>query len=280
MRSRSSACNSVGAQIEWSMAAAELGMRQFGQCERRLERIERGHATDSYLRRNVQTLRTRLWLSQGRLVESMNDTRPESVSAPIAAMEGEYLATRALAFVANGDIESAHRMAEKASETTRAVDTLVLTTAVAAQIELLSTGALGGHGRALLEIADRFRSWDAVVCAMRACPGLAAQLAATNEGRMAVGVLFSRSGDAVLARSVGLTGSRHTQSESLSTREMEILGFVSQGATNKEIASALFIASSTVKAHLDNAFRKLGARNRAEAAVRYAEIAAARGGSS
>jgi DNA-binding NarL/FixJ family response regulator len=132
----------------------------------------------------------------------------------------------------------------------------------------------------MLESARRFGSWDAVVCAMRACPGLATQLVESDEGRLAVAALCRRSGDAVLARHVGLSESRHSSSELLSTREMQVLGFVSQGATNKEIASALFIASSTVKAHLDNAFRKLGARNRAEAAVRYAEIAAARGGRS
>ncbi|MEU6424641.1 LuxR C-terminal-related transcriptional regulator [Microbispora sp. NPDC046973] len=37
--------------------------------------------------------------------------------------------------------------------------------------------------------------------------------------------------------------------------------------SNAEIGSALFIAETTVKTHINNAFAKIGDRNRTEAAV-------------
>jgi DNA-binding NarL/FixJ family response regulator len=53
----------------------------------------------------------------------------------------------------------------------------------------------------------------------------------------------------------------------LSYREKEILSYVVHGYTNSQIATALFLAESTVKTHLSSAFDKLGARSRAEAAA-------------
>ncbi len=37
------------------------------------------------------------------------------------------------------------------------------------------------------------------------------------------------------------------------------------GMTNREIAEMLFLSESTIKSHLNKAFRKLGVRSRAEA---------------
>ncbi|OZV78240.1 DNA-binding response regulator [Micromonospora echinospora] len=57
--------------------------------------------------------------------------------------------------------------------------------------------------------------------------------------------------------------------DGLTQREAEVLGQLAQGRTNAEIAAALFVAETTVKTHINNAFAKIGARNRVEAA-RYA----------
>lgn len=55
--------------------------------------------------------------------------------------------------------------------------------------------------------------------------------------------------------------------ESLTPREREVLQLVAEGATNKEIASQLFIAENTVKNHLRSILAKLHLGNRAEAAA-------------
>lgn len=53
----------------------------------------------------------------------------------------------------------------------------------------------------------------------------------------------------------------------LTPREIEVLRLVARGEGNDAIARALHITERTVKFHLQNAYRKLGARNRTEAAA-------------
>ena len=54
----------------------------------------------------------------------------------------------------------------------------------------------------------------------------------------------------------------------LSEREGEILGMIAGGSTNREIAQALHLSPHTVKEHTSSLYRKLGARNRADAVQR------------
>jgi DNA-binding NarL/FixJ family response regulator len=51
----------------------------------------------------------------------------------------------------------------------------------------------------------------------------------------------------------------------LSARELEVLGLVSRGRSNKEIATELFISENTVARHIQNIFGKLGVGSRTEA---------------
>jgi DNA-binding NarL/FixJ family response regulator len=51
----------------------------------------------------------------------------------------------------------------------------------------------------------------------------------------------------------------------LSAREREILGYLIEGLTNKEIARLLNLQEITIKIHLRNVYRKIGAVNRAQA---------------
>lgn len=60
--------------------------------------------------------------------------------------------------------------------------------------------------------------------------------------------------------------------ERLTRREREVIGLVSQGKTDKEIARALGVSHLTVAWHLRNASRKLGAHTRREAARNYQRL--------
>ncbi|GAB2657160.1 response regulator transcription factor [Prescottella soli] len=51
----------------------------------------------------------------------------------------------------------------------------------------------------------------------------------------------------------------------LSAREVEVLGLVAQGLSNRAIAKQLFVSEATVKSHLVHAFTKLGVDSRTAA---------------
>ena len=53
----------------------------------------------------------------------------------------------------------------------------------------------------------------------------------------------------------------------LSKRELEVLGLIAQGRTNREIGDRLFISQKTVGVHVGNILAKLGVSGRVEAAA-------------
>ena len=63
-------------------------------------------------------------------------------------------------------------------------------------------------------------------------------------------------------------GSRsYAQTAQLTPREREVIELLRLGSRNREIAERLVLEESTVKRHVRNILRKLGARNRTEAAM-------------
>jgi DNA-binding NarL/FixJ family response regulator len=75
-------------------------------------------------------------------------------------------------------------------------------------------------------------------------------------------------GEAVLSPSVAtrLLGQvRSPAKEPLSQREVEVIGLIARGSTNREAAKHLFISEATVKTHLLHIYGKLGVKDRAAA---------------
>jgi len=102
---------------------------------------------------------------------------------------------------------------------------------------------------------------------------LARAVRAAWEGELAMGhrtaarlvqhlVDTSRSG-------AGLAGPADPALGTLTARECEVLQRLAEGLTDHEIAEALTLSPRTVEMHVSSILRKLGARNRAEAARRY-----------
>jgi len=60
---------------------------------------------------------------------------------------------------------------------------------------------------------------------------------------------------------------RAAKLESLTDRENEVLQLMARGATNAEIAAAMYVAEATVKTHVGSIFTKLGVRDRSAAIV-------------
>jgi len=74
-------------------------------------------------------------------------------------------------------------------------------------------------------------------------------------------------------------GRERVQQVNLSRREQEVLALVVRGLTTREISDTMFITQFTVKVHLNNIFKKLGVKNRLQAAVLATEMQLTPGGS-
>jgi len=59
----------------------------------------------------------------------------------------------------------------------------------------------------------------------------------------------------------------YVASPKLSERELEVVGLISKGKSNKEIARMLFVTDNTVKMHVKNILSKLEANDRTQAVV-------------
>jgi len=53
----------------------------------------------------------------------------------------------------------------------------------------------------------------------------------------------------------------------LTPREIEVLGLIATGASNREIAQALYSSEGTVKNHVTNILSRLNLRDRTQAAI-------------
>jgi non-specific serine/threonine protein kinase len=62
------------------------------------------------------------------------------------------------------------------------------------------------------------------------------------------------------------TSPMKTETMPLSKREREVAGLVSEGLSNKEIASRLFLSERTVETHVSNILNHLGINSRVEIA--------------
>ncbi len=60
---------------------------------------------------------------------------------------------------------------------------------------------------------------------------------------------------------------QETDDVKLTKREKDVLGLLVKGNSNKEMAENMFISEKTVKNHLTSIFRKLGVKDRTQAAV-------------
>jgi DNA-binding NarL/FixJ family response regulator len=72
-----------------------------------------------------------------------------------------------------------------------------------------------------------------------------------------------------------LAGERHRRPGGLTPRELQILGLLAAGGSNRKVAEALVLSDRTVERHITNIYNKIGAHNRSEAtafAVRHGVV--------
>jgi DNA-binding NarL/FixJ family response regulator len=82
-----------------------------------------------------------------------------------------------------------------------------------------------------------------------------------------VGLQAGRRGASAAAQTPAAGGAQVAAFETLSPREVEVLAEMRLARTNREIAERLGVSTTTVNKHVHQILRKLGLRNRAEAAI-------------
>ena len=129
------------------------------------------------------------------------------------------------------------------------------------------------------EICERLRAQAPAprVLLMSGAGGISARAARAAGAAGFVSKDWSAPEIAKLVRLVGdgkeaFTDAPVSEGPLLTDREREILGLIAEGATNREIAGSLFLSPHTVKEHTSSLYRKLGARNRADAVQRAQRI--------
>jgi NarL family two-component system response regulator LiaR len=87
-----------------------------------------------------------------------------------------------------------------------------------------------------------------------------------------LGLKLTRTNETVVVREVMVPApSTFVRDESkveslgITPRELEILGLIAEGLSNKEIADRVFVSENTVKTHSSRVFDKLGAARRTQA---------------
>jgi DNA-binding NarL/FixJ family response regulator len=164
--------------------------------------------------------------------------------------------------------EEALDLVARAKYLTRAVETVVLVSAVEA-VCALRTGKHDAVARVgvLAETAFSSGAVDLLAVSYRACPELLPVLTRGPRARD-VEDLIVQVGDADLSEAAGHPiASGSDRSFLLSPREREVYELLCGGLTNRQIAKTLFIEESTARVHTHHVFDKLGVRSRKALAV-------------
>ena len=250
-------------------AGAAAGLQNFALAEELIgQALEIASAQGNMQARlNAAGARLRILLGQGRFDEVCAEALLPP--APVASLQGELLSLRGLAVVCSGRLEEATALADRAAESTQAVETKVLVASTRAIVALRSGDkGLGDALESLLLSAEATQAFDLVVTAYRACPDLLAVLLRTPRTRDKAWAIVKKGKDDDLARLVGVPVPSRTDLRSLlSPREKEIYDLLCQGLSTSQIAAILFISQPTVKVHAHHIFDKTGIRSRSGLAL-------------
>jgi ATP/maltotriose-dependent transcriptional regulator MalT len=261
-------------------AAAELGLRQFVRARRSIRQVVKTpiYREDPFFQLEVLRLKTRLLASQGAYDEALLTESDLPLGHLPARPYGALLSNIALIRASLGDARGARETASRAREHGSNIEMrycTLLSDAIAEQIDGNEKRSASLAIQAVTQCGEA-NYLDGLVFACRVHPPL---MKAAGQDPRALGVIrraLTAGGDYRLARAEGLPLHPDPGGEDalgiLTQREREVLGLLLEGKTNREIASSLFITSSTVKVHMRHILEKLGVRTRLHAVLRAQEL--------
>lgn len=227
---------------------------------------EDAYATAHALGRDPQPGLALLRLSQGKTEAARGSIAAAVAAAPDRVARAALLPAQVTILIAAGDAAGANAAAADLEEIAALYATPGFEAAArTARGEV--TMAAGDAAAALPALRDARSRWlaaDARYQAARVGLLLARALDAVGDGD---GARMERAAAESLLGSIGAETAAAALPAGLSEREAEVLRHVAAGATNKQIAAAMFIADKTVARHLSNIFTKIGVTSRTAAAA-------------
>jgi LuxR family maltose regulon positive regulatory protein len=251
-------------------AVAQMGMRDFEGALRSIERAvglakEQGNL---HTQLNGLVLRARVDLCCGSSERAVDLLEKRDTPFTSTGMEGEYLATLALALACCGRTEEALAQIDVSERVSSQLDAAPMRDFA----RLIATHSVKGQIDVSLRL-EAFRTvittgnFDAFVCAYRAFPPLLNGLPEADPSDSARFVALVSALDPSHAEKIGLPVAMKDSHDKkpLTRREQEVFGLMCQGLANREIARTLWISESTVKVHVHHVLAKMGVRSRTEA---------------
>ncbi|WP_371496017.1 AAA family ATPase [Kitasatospora sp. NBC_00374] len=240
----------------------------------------------------TMVLRAAAGLAALRLAEGATEEAVAAVTPAVAALRragawargAELLPPAVEALLACGDRAAAGRLAEDAAQGLTGRDAPAATVGLHLARGLLLREARPEEAarqfeRARAGWAEIGRPYDAALAAEHLARALAdadpesaaARLARTADAFTALGATSDAARCQHTLRELGLTRTaspgRRGYGEGLSPRERQVAELVAQGATNQDVAQALFLSARTVEHHVASILRKLGVSRKALASA-------------
>ena len=233
----------------------------------------------------ISALKARIWVAQGRLSEALAWAREQGLSVddtPSYLREFEHV-TLARVLIAQhksdsggssmrealGLLERLLQVAEAGRRMGSVIEILVLQ-ALAHEAQGNLPAALKSLKRALglAEPEGYVRLWVDEGPPMAHLLHEAAARGMAPDYTQRLLAAFRPAGPAPTRQSEGQSAS----GEHLSERELEVLQYIAEGLTNREIADRLYLSLYTVKAHARSIYDKLEANNRTQAVAKAREL--------
>jgi ATP/maltotriose-dependent transcriptional regulator MalT len=216
-----------------------------------------------------------LWLERGQTESAGTALRCvlDETPANDRVRRADLLAAYIEVLLAGGDFPSAQRCASELSEIAAAVQALPLR-ALAQRAQGAVLIAAGDPRAALAPLRSSWAAWKQIeapyeAARVRALIGAACHAIGDEESAAmefdAARWVFERLGAVPdISRLNAASSSTVTAfAGGLTQREIEVLGLIAAGVTNKAIAAALVISEHTVARHVQNMLQKLGFSSRA-----------------
>jgi len=244
-----------------------------------LDQAEAAYLEAHRLGREPQPGMSLLRLGQGRVEAGLASIRRALAASAEPLQRARLLPAAVEIALAGADVEGASEASLELERMSVSFESEVLT-AIAAHARGSVLLARGEPRPALDALRPALAVWQRVgapylAARVRVSIGLACRALGDEDGAAlelgAARKVFEELGARPdLARLPALAGEeRMHRPDGLTARELEVLGLVASGKTNKAIARALFLSEKTIDRHISNIFLKLGVSSRA-AATAYA----------